>query len=274
MRTATLILALCLLAVAAVPAIAQANRYSWAPAVPAGTGQWALFLDGQHVGTYDPDTGIYWPRDPQTEEWGHVAGVNDIPEDAGMPPGVVANYGVRRSKFSSKERYSLNGSEVSRETVVERLLQTDEPIGGKQIPDDGSLPRITVAGSKDRIAPVLAALAKWKDRYVISDYRPDAWQLTRQGFLTSSDPTIYVQDASGTVLRRLDGYSGDQAALDKVLEECVDLASRRPKPYNPHNDEGWQRRVLPFLSGGKGTLILVGLAAALLIVPFALRKHK
>jgi hypothetical protein len=205
--------------------------------------QWAL-LDydrpaGQRqIGIWDTATGLYTPL--IDGEWGAQCSCPSTP-----PPGISRRRerelptGVDHRRLPQAPRIWRNGKEISHGEAMKLLAEDD-----KRIPDDKALPRCTIIGSSAACAAPLA-VAKHHSEYVTMEYRPDAWMIARQGFYAPSDPTIYIQKADGTVIRRLDGYEGDEK-----FEAALNGSDRKIAPtpnYDPSKDDGWLSRIKPFL---------------------------
>lgn len=230
-----------------LPTSTQAARYVWQQAdartlalldydQPAGT---------RHVGSYDIPSGVYLPF--TDGQWGKPS-----PLPAQLPEGVIPPRkpqpkpedkptGVIIAKVPQGEGVWKNGVEIDRQKALDMLGAPRRRVADDdRIPDDQKHIRVSVIGSKEKCAGPVAVAKQHKD-LVTADYRPDAWMIQRQGFVCKNDPTIYIQDAKGAVLRRLDGYEGD-TAFESVLEDVERKIGPDPI-YDPSKDEGWTPRL-------------------------------
>jgi hypothetical protein len=133
-------------------------------------------------------------------------------------------------------RHTLNGMPVCRETAL-------QAIEGGSIPDDAGKQRLTVIGTVSDRARVVndlknaPELAAYRTALVVKSYDPSHWAVANAGFRTSGAPSIYLQEADGTVLHRQDGYAG-----------AADLANalRKAQPdYDPNKDPDLRRTPAP-----------------------------
>lgn len=232
-----------------------APAYRWQPGVDPV--QVHLFYGSRQIGTYRHDDGRYYPFDGQS--WGPAAVCpTDLPTGAvkracscsscgpkcpcerdgecrqALPSDVIAqNFGVDLSKLSGdpSPRYYLGDRKVERDQVVEAIT-------APRLPDDSRKGRITVIGSPEATKGVLATLKGIPEaaEYVIKEYQPTDWAV-RPGFVTTGNPTIYVQAADGRVLHRQDDPQGLAEALRKA----------RPD-YKSENDPDLRKLIpsLPF----------------------------
>lgn len=121
---------------------------------------------------------------------------------------VDANYGVEMDKLArGQERYVLNGR-------LATSADAREALAGGSVPDDKGRLRLTVIGdpaARKRVVGDLATapeLAEFRERFVVQDYAPDHWAVSRTGFFAGGAPTVYVQGPDGRVLHRQDDYRG------------------------------------------------------------------
>lgn len=135
-------------------------------------------------------------------------------------PGLESRWGGRRA----------DGREI---TCVEDFQAA--------LSDDSAKPYLTVIGPQAQRAQVLAdldsspALAPFKGRYHARGLDPSDWMVKGMGFVTTGQPTIYVQSSTGQVLHRQDDYQGGAEGLAKALSGVQGL--RKPDPtYDPSKD--------------------------------------
>ncbi len=222
---------------------ADAPEYEWRPCPDGDPSQRLLFRNGQQVGAWLLLKGYYLPLLP-SGEWGPRQPRPPVP-----PP--AANFGLDQGKLAGKERYLVDGKEVSRAHAV-RLLGQDTG----RIPDLAGKLRLTVIGAgREQVLKDLdshPALAGWKDRLVSAGYAADHWHVTTAGFVTTGRPTIYVQKPSGEVLHRQDDYQDGPEGLALALERAAGRL-RRPSPdYDGKRDRDarrlfpWGRRGFPW----------------------------
>lgn len=249
---------------------ASAAPFEW---VPASDTQWARLdlarpVGNRQVGCYDSETELYTPLN--AGEWGAS---EDIPEGMELPAGCKRPCrprhptGVVWSKTPKDEHVYLRGKEISKEDA---MIMLGAP---NKVPDDKDKPRITVIGSKEKCAGPLS-IAKKHAEFISEEYRPEFWAIQRQGFKTSVDPTIYIQDPKGGTYRRLDGYKGDtefETVINDVLGRKIG-----PQPNNdPKKDPGW-KRFLPSFPDLTTDVpwIAIGVIVVLLTVAIIRRKEK
>lgn len=165
----------------------------------------------------------------------------------------INNYGVDQSKIEKGEKYFFNGSLVSRDTAIKKV---------SGIPDDSTLLRITIIGTKEQREIVVndlknnPAFNELREKFVVQDYPPDHWAVKDVGFYTAGSPTIYVQQPDGVVIHRQDDYSDGADGLATAL--------RKSDPnYRREGDPDLRRTI-------KSSLLLFALcgAAFALIVLF------
>lgn len=282
MRSFVLLAVLCCLFLAVpapdVQAQAHAARWSWMR-TPADADQWAL-LDGtlpagrRQVGVLEAASGVYTPYDRAANQWGRPC---EPPAGAGLPPGCrlrLPPTGVIEGKLHhSGSHITRGGHQISKQEALATLAGKPLVGGGKPMPMDGGKRRVNVIGSAAKCAAAMAAAGKHAE-FDATEFRPDAWQITRQGFLATADPTIYVQEPDGTVIRRLDGYEGD-AAFEAVLSEIATGHRVRPNPeYDGTKDAGWLARIKPWLSWGVGGVPWIPLALTGALLGFALWSYR
>jgi hypothetical protein len=187
-------------------------------------------------------------------------------EGARVEKDGTLNFGLDREHFAGPrpERYSINGKDAPKEDVL-RLLQA-------QVPDDARKPFLTLIGPAEARKQVLndlenhPSLAPWKGRLRVQAYNPDDWAVSRAGFVTAGNPTVYLQAADGTVLHRQDDYAGGADALATAL--------RRAHPnYNPSGDPDCRKAPLGALRGVPWSVPVILLGAAGLLILYRPKKE-
>jgi hypothetical protein len=171
-------------------------------------------------------------------------------QGAGVPTESVPwPTGVEWDKVSTKERVTIGGTVV---TKPQGLRSIEGLPNGRedQVPDDGRWLRVTAIGAPAETRALTEDLQKdpkllaFKNKYVLQLYDPTeaktAWAVNRAGFVTDGHPSIYVQEASGKTLARLDHYPGPAgmatvlfASLRKI-DPSYD-PKKDPDPTNPLN---------------------------------------
>jgi hypothetical protein len=196
--------------------------------------QFALYAGETQVGNIDYSSGVYRPYQGNGN-WGEPSTAPITPPAA--PPAVrkaetektasetlgctidangVQNFGIQldpNEKPTTDPKYELNGKPATKDQV----LQAFESKAG----DQSTKLRLTVIGPKQTRQVVLEDLKKTPDLqgvlkdFLLQDYDPEDWEVSRSGFYTKGAPTIYVQAPSGKVLHRQDNYTGadDLAAV-------------------------------------------------------------
>lgn len=167
-----------------------------------------------------------------------------------IPENDALNFGVEVGQLPSGKGITRNGQPITPHQA-ESLLGI-----GNSLPDTAGKRRLTIIGPADARQKVLAELAgplrELARDYVIKDFDPTHWAVARTGFVTTGQPTIYAQEADGTVLFRQDTPDDLRRNLEAV---------RKPDPhYRPERDPD-HRQVLPWLDpdqamqyGGLGAL--------------------
>jgi hypothetical protein len=223
------------------------TRYIW-KCEPGGT-CWGLFIAGtkQQVGawtaeggyqsvTYDANGNDAWSKtcEPPAPLPGliRVYGAGKSEEGKQIESDGTANFGVKRSGVQRTGcHYRLNGKEVGRDEAVQALKA-----GAPNLPDDSGKKTLTIIGpaeSRKQVEADLAGpLAQQASAFRVKSYAPDNWAVARYGFVTSGNPTIYVQNPDGKVLARMDGYRG-AAELGEVLSQAM---RAKDASYDPAKD--------------------------------------
>jgi len=234
-----------------LPAIPAAPHYQWR--ADPGAAWWGLFADGTQVGSWSPAKDEYRPflggsdfgaatDCPAAKPGGRCSCLcADCACRRSAPP-AGTNFGVDRSKIDTQhEHYRIGGREVPRRKAVEAL---SPPVGrsGPQVPlvDDSQANSLTVIGSAAACKTALADLdqpqfAAWKKTLLVQEYRPEEWVVARAGFVTSGDPTLYLERPTGEVLCRVDAYEGTRSfeavrKADPNYQPEKDPTPAKPKP--------------------------------------------
>jgi hypothetical protein len=170
----------------------------------------------------------------------------------------VQDFGLMRDRIPELEPgesyYRLNGMRIMAADAF-ALLQGG---GGGNLVDDSQKPRITVIGSPEECAPVLAdlqnhpRLSAQAASYTIASYPPTHWAVTGVGFPTDGHPTIVVQgppDATGRgrVVHDQRDYKDGPDKLSEAIRKAdpsydpsKDPDNRKPQssPRNANDDDG------------------------------------
>lgn len=245
------------------PSPALAQVYQWRQ-LPDDAGVLALLQDGRQVGVYYVLEDVYRAR-LANGAWSPPMTSCVLPI---KPP--KRNFGVAENHLHLGSHYSLNGRTVER-NVIEQVLQESgvkpRQVEDQKIPDDSRKQRLTVIGPRAQTEPVLRDfqssehLRPFKDKFLVTAYEPSHWSIQRQGFRTTGQPTIYVQDVDGTVLHRQDDYEGGAEALARALRQI-------DPEYRPEKDKD-RRKIFPLLKLPTlpwGLLAVLGLAAMVLVL--------
>ncbi len=225
---------------AAGPALAQcpggrclsppAPVCEWRP-VPGYPEQLALWQGDRQLGSYDGDTGRYWPLLDTGERRFGVPGEPPLPLPAGWEARPAAqNFGLDLSRLNEApgHEFIVNGRRASRHEAF-------AAVADNHLTDDSGKLRLTLIGPAAECARVrqdLAghpALAAQRDALLVQDYRPDDPIIAGLGFVTTGTPTIYLQKQDGQVLFRLANYPGPEALAGAIRK-------RRPD-YDPAKDD-------------------------------------
>lgn len=200
--------------------------------------RWRLGGDGWMVALLDP------PPPPLPRNQTNIA-------QAHIPGGDPNIHGVCRDRFRGRSGGCwIDGRRVTPDEARRALLAADG------IDDDSGLLRVTVIGSETACRPVRddfarhPALAPWRGRLVVQEYRPDHWAVQGIGLTAPGEPRIVVQSAPdpegrAVVLHAQPDYAGGAEALAGALR-AVDPSyepardpDRRPRP-DPPGDFPWQ----------------------------------
>lgn len=156
------------------------------------------------------------------------------------PTDVVPNYGVDTDKLNPEGGCTRKGKPCSKDEAIKAIQ--------KSIPDDSQKLRLTVIGSEARRSEVLKDLKSHPSltphmvKFVVQMYSPSDWAVSRYGFKTDGDPTIYIQRPDGKVVHRQDSYQGGAERLATALRKAdpsydpakdPDLTKPTPSPPSP-----------------------------------------
>lgn len=149
-----------------------------------------------------------------------------------IKPAGFQNYGLDFEKIfppgSPPEKYHAT-------TPEGRAFIELAKAGVDKLPDDSGKPFVTVIGQGSNTESAFTALASLRSETRLGKFAADAWQVKGIGLAAKGDPSIVVQDPSGRVIYREDGFDGD----GKALLARVSGKLRRPNPdYDPAKDPG------------------------------------
>lgn len=100
----------------------------------------------------------------------------------------------------------------------------------------GTEPRLTVIGTPEQSAAVLAALGTLASQVRAATYPPDSWQVKGMGFAPGS-PAVYLQAADGTVLFRQDGTDVSTGMMEAIRKaNPLYKPDLDPTPASPAGD--------------------------------------
>lgn len=214
-------------------------------------GNWKYYFRGQLTGWYDERSDSYWHfvngqwSDPVSPPWSSSAKKRTI--DLRKDPGV------ERALIPSREELRIHDGK--RVTIISDDFGYSS--SENELPNDAGLPRLTVIGSQaelDRVKADLAAYPELMKNLSAQFYLPHNFAL-RCGFVTTGNPSIYLQAPGGKVLHHQDHYNGGVQALVGAI--------RKPRPdYNPANDPDLTKPMVPGMSEIPWPLFLLGGGAA------------
>lgn len=190
----------------------------------------------------------------------------DVPgiEAQALEPGEsdAVNFGLAPGRISGTCRYTINGRECSKETQFEALT-------GGQLLDDSDRWHLTIVGSADERQRVLRdldqapALSEFKGQLHVQAYGPDHWAVQQRLLLPLGDGvTLFVRDATGTELARLDGYSDAEGLADRLRKLRAPAPVEPVKPFDGLRDlsalTNWLKRnwLVPLLLLAGGWFLL------------------
>ena len=275
MRALTL---LCL-ALFALPISAEENAtpagYSWKRTE--GNLQYVLRHEGKLVGWYDGAKGEWWRYDRSNS-----AGPIYVLVPGGKPPIALpmVNYGVRADKLIAQvgqggEQITIGGMPASKDAVRHAI--------DNNLPDFSGKLRVTVIGPKSVREAVEKDLKSspefsgFRDKIIVAGYEPDHWHVKEAGFVVEGKPSIYVQEAGGSVLHRQADYEGGAKGLAEAIAEAAKL--RKPDPdYRKDKDVDLRKKLLPWLPwpGGSsgGIPPVVWILGGVALVAILLRRKQ
>lgn len=242
---------------AAPSAIGPSNSYRWVQRDP---DDWQLWNGPYFLGGYKPSLGFYQAY--AGGQWRQAPCPADLPES--LRPAGKRDWqttGVQTDQISATERSTILGQEVRTDQLLSAIAAG--------IPDDSGLPRLSVLGGSDAArGQVLAdlerhaSLAPYRGHLGVKAFPASHWAVTSQGFLAGPESvTLYLQEPSGRVVWRADGYPGPDE-LAKGL--------RRIRPdYRPENDPSLGGAAAP-----KTELLLLAVGAAVAVLMFVMQKPK
>lgn len=160
------------------------------------------------------------------------------------------NFGIDLGEFqASRYKVQRNGKEISIQEASDMLTNN--------LPDP-QRPRLTIIGTeadrKEAMRLLKGPLAAAASEFIIRDYPPNHWAIARCGFVTDGQPTIYAQQADGTVLFRQNDLNG--------LELNLEVLRKPDGNYQPERDPDYRKggkleNVLPLLAIGVAGLLLM-----------------
>jgi hypothetical protein len=226
-------------------------------------GWYQLWRDGIQLGCWKADAG-YVPLWVDGS-WGPAGPPPVAPPQAPEPPAssIEQNFGVDLDKLGHDEcKYKINGKPACRDEVVKALKNG-------HLDDDSKKPRLVIIGPgalRHQVLSDLKSSAELKSltgNFVIQDYPPDHWHVAQAGFVTTGQPSIYLQlpqsDGKGKVLHHQDDYQGGAPALATAIR-------RADATYNPRNDPDLRTVLFDFCRVPVWAWIVVAIAITAILV--------
>lgn len=149
---------------------------------------------------------------------------------------IGTNFGVDRSKISTKPRYCINGKEVTRSQAIRAA---SEPI-----PDDENRFRLVLVGSESDTTRVLTDTTRViGDRVIVQAYTPDCPLVKQRGWSAQGSPAISLLSPTGKVIARNTSgkYPGKEETIQAVnrLVNAYDTSKEGAKTgvYDPSKDK-------------------------------------
>lgn len=223
--------------------------------------QWALYRDGEQVGSYDAESDFYAIR-RGPGEWGpyYRRPPVDLPPEA-YPALAGRVPGGAFFKYEGEPRYSRNGIVISKQEAFAAL----------KLVDDSQKLSLTVIGTQaeqDAVRAALVADAAFASRVVFQGYLPSDWAVNTDkfGFVADGKPTIYLQKPNGEVLYRCREFTATTIS---------DLRQKDPN-YKPENDPGIKQPppLSPLSGDGPPNItVLLFCAGAVVVVLVLLQKE-
>ncbi len=136
----------------------------------------------------------------------------------------------------SPPRYEIDGREVTRKDVLERLSKD-------RLVDDSKKLRLTAFGPPELGETVRKGLGEWSGKVLYQHYLADHRIVKNGGFDVTGGRAIYLQSPDGAELKRWPDYPGD-ARFAQDLREATDPKKPKPtpplpEPPNPPGDCTW-----------------------------------
>lgn len=234
-----------------------------------------LFKDGVPVGTFFRDEGVYYPWNGKA--WLQAATVpSDVPEGLAGDPLHMAYkfFGVNEQKIDTRERYILNGKQVSRE----KALQTLPVMKQSTLADDSKNRHLTgigrdtatakklqeVLSSQDLVNPLKGLrvqvydLSHAVDKEMIAPFRLELDEAFQQ-----AGSVVICQDAEGDgggkVLGTWHGVPTAEEVMEGLRRINPDhnpnksppaIPKKPPQPSKPSPGVGGEVSLSPFLFAG------------------------
>lgn len=171
------------------------------------------------------------------------------------------------------EQLNKNNNLVENQAVLKENIKKIE----ETLTEDQNKIRITIIGKKEdreRAVRDLNTFNEYKDYFLLQEYDPDNWAVERYGFVTSGQPTIYIQTPDGIVLHRQDDYNG----IDDWKKIFEKIRIKDPN-YDPTKDPDLRKndltlnteKILTFLDNNKNAFLIVGIT--LIVLSILLKKR-
>lgn len=243
------------------PSVEVAPGVSWVSFKDDST-QIALMQNGKQLGVYHTDLKQFHPlKADGTFSSGNHPLPHPLPPQCQpvRTPDRIQNFGLDRSHIKDKERYMVNGHDVSGPEALKALTE-------KTLPNDKDYLRLTIIGPEELRKQVRhdlessPELSEFNKRYLVQDYAPDNWAV-KDAFVITGQPSIYLQSPDGRVLHRQDDYRDGPAGLAMAL--------RRADPnYSPAGDRDARKaNAFPLLSQYVPFAVFAIVALVLLLLP-------
>lgn len=131
----------------------------------------------------------------------------------------VPNYGIDVNRLSNRERVSINGREVHKQSLLNSLIA--EANGqASAIPDDRSLLSLTIVGKPHDRQVALKGLndpefERFRTDVLVQEYEPDDVMVNAEnwGGPTNGKPSILLQRPNGQALYGSNDYRGKETWL-------------------------------------------------------------
>jgi hypothetical protein len=199
--------------------------------VESDPGRIYLYRNGQQVGGWDYERGIWRSYDARANRWGDPMTSPPVPS----PVRNVVNFGVDSSKLGGRP-YQLNGKPATRQEIDAAI--------GRQLPDDSKKFRLVATGDaaeRQRIADAWQPMEpELKARVAVWSVPADHWSLrdTTTGKVIFCAGGLTFQAPDGKVLHRQPDFTGgeDFAAIRKAIrayDAAKDPDLRKESPPVP-----------------------------------------